>query len=104
MSSDILPAATKDKCTQCGGELGSMVVGSSTGLICPQCDCRNRPWRDAESFRDVLNADDQVMMRDLMAKHVSLEDKRTIVREFNERGRRQYQRRCVSLLNTDTAD
>ena len=74
-------------CSECKKEIvsGSFVGTIGGGIAHGACFYKANPPRIRHSFLDVItNGDDQVLVRELLMRHVSLQCKGDITTRFNE--------------------
>lgn len=88
-------------CASCGTELKGLMISCRDGWNCERCHYIQNPFKAYETFREVINGDDQVLMRELLVKYVPDSVKLQVIRAFNAVMLKKYDQRCLQLRITD---
>jgi hypothetical protein len=84
-----------DICIYCVEPITGARMGDKGGMAHTWCFHRAHPFRPRHTFWEVLNASDQMQVRELVLAYMPAELQAEIVRRYNERGLEDWQRRCV---------
>lgn len=84
-----------ENCTICGKQITGTMTGTGNGYAHRHCYEREHPPTPARTFYEVARGSaDPIIAAEVTVKYVPVEIGEQIVREFNRRLLKQWQRRC----------